>query len=70
MGEGSCITFPYGSIFGERYIEIGEGTMIGAEASLSAGMAPGQDLGPDAVAQSWRGVHAERAPTPDVPDDR
>jgi serine acetyltransferase len=42
---GSAIGFPTGSLYGEKWIEIGLGTMIGAQVSLSAGMVPGQDLG-------------------------
>jgi len=46
FGRGSIAAFPPGSVFGERWITIGEGTMIGAQVTLSAGMVPGQDLGP------------------------
>ncbi len=46
FGRGSMATFPPGSVFGERWITIGAGTLIGAFVSLSAGMVPGQDLGP------------------------
>ncbi len=45
FGAGSIIGFPTGSLYGERWIEIGTGTMVGAQVSLSAGMVPGQDLG-------------------------
>jgi len=45
FGAGSLIGFPPGALYGERWIEIGSGTMIGAQVSLSAGMVPGQDLG-------------------------
>ena len=45
FGMGSAIGFPTGSLYGEKWIEIGSGTMIGAQVSLSAGMVPGQDLG-------------------------
>jgi serine acetyltransferase len=45
FGVGSLIGFPAGAIYGERWIEIGAGTMIGAQVSLTAGMVPGQDLG-------------------------
>ncbi len=44
FGAGSLIGFPAGSVYGEKWIEIGEGTMIGAEVTLSAGILPGQDL--------------------------
>jgi carbonic anhydrase/acetyltransferase-like protein (isoleucine patch superfamily) len=46
FGRGSIAAFPPGSVFGERWITVGEGTLIGAFVSLSAGMVPGQDLGP------------------------
>jgi serine acetyltransferase len=46
FGRGSMATFPQGSVFGERWITVGEDTLIGAFVSLSAGMVPGQDLGP------------------------
>ena len=46
FGHGSSAAFPPGSVFGERWIVVGENTLIGAEVTLSAGMVPGQDLGP------------------------
>jgi acetyltransferase-like isoleucine patch superfamily enzyme len=46
FGRGSSAAFPPGSVFGERWIVVGEDTLIGAEVTLSAGMVPGQDLGP------------------------
>ncbi len=49
FGAGSLIAFPTGTIYGERWIEIGGGTMIGEQASVCAGMAPGHDLGPATV---------------------
>lgn len=42
FGEGSIICFPHNTIFNERYIHIGTGTMIGPQVTLSAGMVPGQ----------------------------
>ena len=49
FGPGSVIAFPAGALYGEPWIEIGEGTLIGAQVSISAGIVPGQDLGPQAV---------------------
>ncbi|MFI9551786.1 acyltransferase [Nonomuraea endophytica] len=49
LGEGVSIAFPPGAIFGEQWIEIGEGTLIGERVSLSCGMGPGVDLGPDSI---------------------
>jgi acetyltransferase-like isoleucine patch superfamily enzyme len=43
MGAKSGIAFPPGSVFGERWIAIGAGTMIGPHVSLAAGM-PGEVL--------------------------
>lgn len=43
FGEGSIICFPATSLMNERFIEIGENTMIGPHVALSAGMAPGQE---------------------------
>ncbi len=45
FGTGSCISYPWASIFGEAHIEIGTGTMIGAYNTLSVGFAPGHDFG-------------------------
>ncbi len=44
FGDGTLIAFPFGTVYNERYIELGAGTMIGPYVSLAAGMAPGQDM--------------------------
>jgi acetyltransferase-like isoleucine patch superfamily enzyme len=49
FGEASIICFPTNTIFNERYIHIGEGTMIGPSCTLSAGMVPGQQCLSDPV---------------------
>jgi acetyltransferase-like isoleucine patch superfamily enzyme len=49
FGRGSIMAFPPGAVFGEGWIEIGEGTLIGPMVTLSAGIVPGQDLGEQAV---------------------
>ncbi len=49
FGQNSIICFPFETIFNERYIHIGEGTMIGAHVTLSAGMMPGQQCVTDPV---------------------
>ncbi len=49
FGEGSIIGFPTNTIFNERYIHIGAGTMIGPHVTLSAGMMPGQECLTDPV---------------------
>jgi acetyltransferase-like isoleucine patch superfamily enzyme len=49
FGDGSCLTFPPGAVFGERWIHIGSDTLIGPGVSLSAGMVPGQQMVTDPV---------------------
>lgn len=44
FGAGSLVAFPSGSLYNEQWIRIGEGSMIGPWVSLSAGMAPGQQM--------------------------
>ena len=46
FGPRSIAAFPPGTVFGERWIAIGADTLIGALVCMSAGMVPGQDLGP------------------------
>ena len=35
FGPGSLMAFPTGAVFGERWIEVGDETMIGEQVSLS-----------------------------------
>ena len=49
FGEGSAICFPPGALFGEQSIKVGADTLIGPNVSLSAGIAPGQELLSDEV---------------------
>ena len=44
MGPGSCIAFPPGAVFGERFITIGAGTLVGPHVSLAVGMGPDEPL--------------------------
>ena len=46
LGAGSSIGFPPGVVFGERWISIGAGTLIGPNVSLSVGMY-GEPIDPD-----------------------
>jgi acetyltransferase-like isoleucine patch superfamily enzyme len=75
FGPGSLIAFPTGSIYGERWIEVGAGTMIGEQASICAGMAPGHDLGPGSVLRIGdrcvigRGSHIVAHHSIDIGDD-
>ena len=49
FGTGSIMAFPPGSVFGEEWITIGRDTLVGAQVTISAGIMPGHDLGPDTV---------------------
>lgn len=49
FGAGSVICFPVSAMFGERYIEVGAGTIIGPYISLSAGVSPAHELGDTTV---------------------
>jgi serine acetyltransferase len=49
FGPDSLMAFPTGSVYGERWIEVGAGTMFAANVTLCAGMTPGHDLGPNPV---------------------
>jgi len=49
FGKGSLLGFPPGVIYNERYIRIGEQTMVGPFVSITAGMAPGQEMVTDPV---------------------
>ena len=60
FGEGACIAFPTGAIFGEQWIEIGDHTLIGERVTISAGMVPGMDLGPDPIVRIGRGCSIGR----------
>jgi acetyltransferase-like isoleucine patch superfamily enzyme len=44
FGRGAMMAFPVGTVYGERWIQVGEDTLIGQHVTLSAGMIPGQDL--------------------------
>jgi acetyltransferase-like isoleucine patch superfamily enzyme len=49
MGEGACLLFPQGAIYNEHKIRIGEGTLVGPNTCITAGMAPGQEMPTDPV---------------------
>ncbi len=75
FGEGSLIAFPPGAIYGERWIEVGSGTMIAEQASVCAGMMPGHDLGAGTVLRIGdrcvigRGSHIVAHCSIDIGDD-
>ena len=55
FGHGSIMAFPTGTLFGEAWIEVGTGSLIGAEVSLTAGMVPGHHLGDSPVLRVGNG---------------
>ncbi|MEV4945779.1 acyltransferase [Streptomyces sp. NPDC053755] len=56
LGVGTRLAFPQGTVFGERWIEIGEHCIIAEQVTLTAGMMPGLDLGPDPILTLADGV--------------
>jgi serine acetyltransferase len=42
FGEGSIIMFPWNTLYGEKWMRIGNNTMIGPEVTLSVGIHPEQ----------------------------
>src|SRR5215472_9607539 len=75
FGPGSLIAFPTGTVFGENWIEIGDGTMIAEQVSVCAGMMPGHDLGSGSVLRIGdrcvigRGSHIVAHHSIDIGDD-
>jgi serine acetyltransferase len=75
FGPHSLIAFPTGSVYGERWIALGDGTMIGEQASICAGIMPGQDLGPNPILRIGdrciigRGSHIVAHSSIDIGDD-
>lgn len=55
FGPGSAICFPVTALYGERYIRVGAGTIIGPHCTLSAGVSPAHELDRDTVVSIGRG---------------
>ncbi|GAA2393077.1 acyltransferase [Streptomyces glaucosporus] len=56
IGDGTRLAFPQGTLFGTEWIEMGDHCVIGAEVTLTAGMMPDLDLGPETVLRLGDGV--------------
>ena len=49
FGAGSLLRYPLGAVYNERYIRIGQATLVGPDVALAAGMVPGQTMLSDPV---------------------
>ncbi|MGW0565632.1 acyltransferase [Streptomyces sp. NPDC003016] len=56
IGTGTKLAFPQGTVFGEEWIHLGDHCIIGEQVTLTAGMMPGLDLGPDPILRLGNGV--------------
>lgn len=56
IGEGTRLAFPQGTVFGEPWIELGDHCVIGEQVTLTAGLMPDLDLGPDPILTLGDGV--------------
>jgi acetyltransferase-like isoleucine patch superfamily enzyme len=56
IGYGTRLAFPQGTVFGERWIELGDHCVVGQHVTLTAGMMPDLDLGPGPVLRIGDGV--------------
>ncbi|WP_077969440.1 acyltransferase [Streptomyces tsukubensis] len=56
LGAATRLAFPQGTVFGEPWIHLGEHCVIAEQVTLTAGLMPGLDLGPDAILRLGDGV--------------
>ncbi|MEU5979251.1 acyltransferase [Streptomyces sp. NPDC047315] len=56
FGPGTRLAFPQGTVFGEQWIELGAHCIVAEQVTLTAGMMPGLDLGPDPILTLGDGV--------------
>ncbi|MER6012395.1 acyltransferase [Streptomyces bluensis] len=56
MGTGTRLAFPLGTVFGEPWIHLGSHCIIGEQVTLTAGLMPDLDLGPDPILRIGDGV--------------
>ncbi|MEV0093808.1 GDSL-type esterase/lipase family protein [Streptomyces sp. NPDC050738] len=55
LGAGVRIGFPPGCLYGEPWMSVGAGTLVGSQVTMTAGLLPGMDLGPGLVLRIGRG---------------
>lgn len=56
LGHGTRLAFPQGTLFGEPWIHLGEHCIVAEQVTLTAGLMPGLDLGPDPILRLGNGV--------------
>ncbi|MGI5261791.1 acyltransferase [Streptomyces angustmyceticus] len=56
IGAGTRLAYPQGTVFGDPWIELGEHCIIAQDVTLTAGMMPDLDLGPDPILTLGNGV--------------
>ncbi|MGP3988207.1 acyltransferase [Streptomyces sp. 3N207] len=56
LGTGTRLAFPQGTLFGTPWIELGDHCIVGQDVTLTAGMMPELDLGPETVLRVGNGV--------------
>ncbi len=56
IGAGTRLAYPQGTIFGERWIELGDCCIIAEQVTLTVGMMPGQEFGPEPLLRLGDGV--------------
>ncbi|MET8668671.1 acyltransferase [Streptomyces tendae] len=56
LGGGTRLAFPLGTVFGEPWIHVGAHCIIGEQVTLTAGLMPDLDLGPEPILRIGDGV--------------
>ena len=53
IGDATRLAFPLGTVFGEPWIHLGSHCIVGEQVTLTAGLMPDLDLGPDPIPVSY-----------------
>jgi hypothetical protein len=56
LGTGTRLAFPLGTVFGEPWIHLGAHCIVGEQVTLTAGLMPDLDLGPEPILRIGDGV--------------